>query len=264
MGNELLNAVASNHHRLLLLPSLATLNNLSFYMIVNQIEIYKTLRSLLLNSDHAVAAEAARVCGNLSRRQEVRNYFYDDEFFKCTVHLIDSGVDRDFVSALVGIVINLMSDKRLRPSFKVAQGVQRSIDLLYSCLEIKDWDLACLVCQALWNYCIDCHQLSEVIEPKHIVELEDVLVYLLEAYNDTSSSTIDATTTSNNQTQRNSETGSSDSSSSCETLDDDLDNPEMASIDHIMSGAEFCQVALTLLKRVLDDSPRKVELLLND
>jgi len=37
-----------------------------------------------------------------------------------------------------------------------------------------------------------------------------------------------------------------------------------ASIDHIMSGAEFCQVALTLLKRVLDDSPRKVELLLND
>ena len=46
------------------------------------------------------------------RRQEVRNYFYDDEFFKCTVHLIDSGVDRDFVSALVGIVINLMSDKR--------------------------------------------------------------------------------------------------------------------------------------------------------
>lgn len=65
--NELLNAVASNHHRLLLLPSLATLNNLSFYMIVNQIEIYKTLRSLLLNSDHAVAAEAARVCGNLSR-----------------------------------------------------------------------------------------------------------------------------------------------------------------------------------------------------
>jgi len=108
---------------------------------------------------------------------------------------------------------------------------------------------------------IDCQQLSEVIEPKHIVELEDVLVYLLEAYNDTSS-TIEATT-SNNISQRHSETSSSDSSS-CETLDDDLDNPQTASIDHIMSGAEFCQVALTLLKRVLDDSPRKVELLLND
>ena len=51
-------------------------------------------------------------CSIPCRRQEVRNYFYDDEFFKCTVHLIDSGVDRDFVSALVGIVINLMSDKR--------------------------------------------------------------------------------------------------------------------------------------------------------
>ena len=53
---------------------------------------------------------------------------------------------------------------------------------------------------------IDCQQLSEVIEPKHIVELEDVLVYLLEAYNDTSSSTIDATTTTNNQTQSKSTT----------------------------------------------------------
>ena len=54
-----------------------------------------------------------------------------------------------------------MSDKRLRPAFKAEKGVQRSIDLLYSCLEEKDWDLACLVCQALWNYCIDCHRLSE-------------------------------------------------------------------------------------------------------
>ena len=51
---------------------------------------------------------------------------------------------------------------------------------------------------------IDCQQLSEVIEPKHIVELEDVLVYLLEAYNDTSS-TIEATT-SNNISQSESKT----------------------------------------------------------
>ena len=85
------------------------------------------------------------------------------------------------------------------------------------------------------NYCIDCQQLSEVIETKHIVELEDVLVYLLEAYNETSTS---------NETD-----------SSCDTSEDDSD----------FSGAEFCQVALTLLKRVLDDSgARKVELLLND
>ena len=66
-----------------------------------------------------------------------------------------------FSRFIVGIVINLMSDKRLRPAFKAEKGVQRSIDLLYSCLEEKDWDLACLVCQALWNYCIDCHRLSE-------------------------------------------------------------------------------------------------------
>ena len=147
--NELLVAIALNNH-VLLLPTLATLNNLSFYPIVNQIEIYNQLRGLLLNADVRISGEAARVCGNLSRRQEVRNRFHEDDFFKCTVHLISGTVDRDLVSALVGIVINLMSDKRLRPAFKAEKGVQRSIDLLYSCLEDKDWDLACLVCQALW------------------------------------------------------------------------------------------------------------------
>lgn len=231
--NELLVAVSSNNH-VLLLPTLATLNNLSFYPIVNQVEIYNRLRGLILNVDVRISSEAARVCGNLSRRQEVRNCFQEDDFFKCTVHLIHSDVDRDLVSALVGIVINLMSDKRLRPAFKAEKGVQRSIDLLYSCLEEKDWDLGSLVCQALWNYCIDCQQLSEVIETKHIIELEDVLVYLLEAYNETSTS--------------------NDTDSSCDNSDYDPD----------FSGAEFCQVALTLLKRVLDYSPRKVELLLND
>ena len=97
--NELLEAVSSKN-QLLLLPTLATLNNLSFYPIVNQVEIYTNLRGLLLNSDKAVAAEAARVCGNLSRRQEVRNCFHEDDFFKCTGHLLDNDVDRDFVSAL--------------------------------------------------------------------------------------------------------------------------------------------------------------------
>ena len=32
----------------------------------------------------------------------------------------------------------------------------------------------------------------------------------------------------------------------------------------VINGSKFCRVALTLLKRILDDSPRKVELLLND
>ena len=41
-----------------------------------------------------------------------------------------------------------------------------------------------LFCQAIWNYAIDCRKLSDVIEVDHLNELEDILVYLLEAYNE--------------------------------------------------------------------------------
>ena len=142
--NELLETVTlDNQH--LLQPALATLNNLSYYPIANQVEVYGRLRGLLLSSDQSVAAEAARVIGNLSRRREVRDCLLDDGFLQCTAHLLAvEDTDRDFLSALVGIVINLMSDDRLRPAFKAEEGIPKCIDLLHSCLADKDWNLACL------------------------------------------------------------------------------------------------------------------------
>ena len=44
----------------------------------------------------------------------------------------------------LGIIINLMSDNRLRPAFKTEDGLPKCIDLLHSCLDDKDWNLACL------------------------------------------------------------------------------------------------------------------------
>ena len=35
--------------------------------------------------------------------------------------------------------------------------------MLESCLDEQDWSLACLVCQALWNYCIDSNNITESI-----------------------------------------------------------------------------------------------------
>jgi hypothetical protein len=217
-------ATIADNYQHILLPTLATLNNLSFYPIINQLDIYERLRGLVLNADAEVAAETARVLGNLSRRREVRQCLQEDGFFKCTAHLLANSVDRDLVYALVGIIINMMSDGEHRPNFRDEHGVEKCIDLLDFCLEAKDWELACLVCQAIWNYCIDSKHLSDVIEPSHLIEIEDGIVYLLEAYN----------------------------------VGLLRDNEET----HM--GTEFCHVALTLLKRVLDESPRKVELLLAD
>ena len=54
-----------------LLPTLATLNNLSFYPIILCAEIYDNLKYFVTNCtpsyDQLVAVEAIRVMGNLSR-----------------------------------------------------------------------------------------------------------------------------------------------------------------------------------------------------
>ena len=244
MVNELLEAVSLEHENLLL-PALATLNNLSYYPITSQVEVYSRLRGLLLVPDQNVAAEAARVIGNLSRRREVRDCLLDDGFIQCTAHLltVDEDMDRQFVSAFVGIIINLMSDSRLRPGFESEEGIQKCIDLLHACLASRDWELACLVCQAIWNYGIDGQQLSDTIDVQHLNELEDILVYLLEAYNDSIELQEDESSSEDKES----------ADSSC-----------WSDQETMLTGSRFCQVSLTLLKRILDDDSKKVELLIND
>ena len=65
--------------RAILLPTLATLNNLSFYPLVHQVETYQSLKKFLKMQDSvAVCAETARVFGNLSRRPEIRQCFLEE------------------------------------------------------------------------------------------------------------------------------------------------------------------------------------------
>ena len=47
-----------------------------------------------------------------------------------------------------------MSDNRLRPAFKTEDGLPKCIDLLHSCLDDKDWNLACLGMNNQDNICI--------------------------------------------------------------------------------------------------------------
>ena len=52
-------------------------------------------------------------------------------------------------------------------------GVQRCIGVLESCLDEQDWSLACLVCQALWNYCIDSNSITEsIVDEECLCNLE--------------------------------------------------------------------------------------------
>lgn len=212
----------------LVLPTLATLNNLSFYPIVLQTDTYEALKPYMLAEDTGVATEAARVLGNLSRRSEVRQCLSRDGHFAATLNMLQGCVeDRDLVYACVGIVVNMMSDPEQRPTFAKEGGVKKCTCVLERCLDQQDWMLACLVCQAIWNYCIDTQNITETMDEDCLVGLEDVIVYLLEACNE---------------------------SLSAEEEDE----------EEVFGQTEFCRVALSLLKRILDDSPRKVELLLDD
>ena len=43
-------------------------------------------------------------------------------------------------------------------------GVQKCVTVLERCLDTQDWSMACLVCQALWNYSIDSSDITDSIE----------------------------------------------------------------------------------------------------
>merc|ERR1711997_40962 len=130
-----------------------------------------------------------------------------------------------------------MSDPEQRPQFREQGGVERCIRVLESCLDEQDWSLACLVCQALWNYCIDSNNITEsIVDEECLCNLEDILVYLLESCNET--------------IQQRSPYIHSLSAEVLQSLE--------------CEEKEFCKVGLGLLKRILDDSPRQIELLLGD
>jgi len=92
-------------------------------------------------------------------------------------------------------------------------------------------------------------QLSDTIDVQHLNELEDILVYLLEAYNDSIEQIEESEAGFSSENDKEYSSSSADSWSDQEMM---------------LTGSRFCQVSLTLLKRILDDDSKKVELLIND
>ena len=62
-------------------------------------------------------------------------------------------------------------------------GVERCIRVLETCLDEQDWSLACLVCQALWNYCIDSNNITEsIVDEECLCNLEGKIFLLCHLY----------------------------------------------------------------------------------
>nr|CAD7260173.1 unnamed protein product [Timema shepardi] len=137
---------------------LSTLNNLSYYPTCNdgafgerQLEMAQALCSLLSTEDKACLIEATRVYGNLSRSKDARDFILESGGMGRLLCLLD-GCDRELLCTTAGVLINLMADWDKRLAFKQDGGAGRLINILSKYGE-GDWQLATLVCQALWNYC---------------------------------------------------------------------------------------------------------------
>ena len=78
-----------------LLPTLATLNNLSFYPIILCAEIYEQLKHYVCSPDELVSVEAIRVMGNLSRRREIRAKLSEDDFLREIFEVVKESDNRN-------------------------------------------------------------------------------------------------------------------------------------------------------------------------
>lgn len=86
-------------------------------------------------------------------------------------HFID---DLELLRTTMGVFVNLMADNKNRVIFKENEGVVKLIKIL----QIQgdyDWPISMLICQVLWNYCIDSMDLYEVFSGNEVEQLLCVL-----------------------------------------------------------------------------------------
>ncbi|KAE8602744.1 hypothetical protein XENTR_v10014105 [Xenopus tropicalis] len=168
----------------LVINTAATVNNLSFYqddtsvITKKKLEISKLLFKLLLCNNMDGILEAARVFGNLSRYQDVRSFMMEKDVYKFFVALLDSKHQEVCFSAC-GVLINLTAEHSNRVLLQEEGAVEKMIDCLRD-FASSDWQLAGLLCQALWNF----HENLEYAEPcfaaQEAVSLLELLAYLLD------------------------------------------------------------------------------------
>lgn len=82
--------------------------------------------------------------------------------------------DLELQRTTMGVFVNLMADNKNREIFKENKAVIKLIKILQLQGEY-DWPLSMLICQVLWNYCIDSLNLYEVFSGNEVEQLLCVL-----------------------------------------------------------------------------------------
>ncbi|KAL5009503.1 hypothetical protein ScPMuIL_011808 [Solemya velum] len=146
---------AINASEELVLNTVATINNMSYYSVKNsaifalESRVLESLLKLVLTDDMEAMVETARVFGNLTRQKSVRNFLAQKKVDRMMITLLDSG-NREVVYIACGVLINFMVDEEKRATLKDEGGIKK-VKVLRDFAR-TDWVLASMVCQTLWNY----------------------------------------------------------------------------------------------------------------
>jgi len=178
-----------NENEELILSTLATLNNLTYYPVEiankddQDVNVFKRIESYIDCLNIEAQIESSRVLGNLTRSKVIRDQLAIQPTWNAIVNLLGSE-QRDLVYTSVGVIVNMMSDFDKRKSLKSLGGVSSLIKVLKDCGVHPggycDWLLASLTCQAIWNYSIDSTNLFDCMDKEEISELEAILVEYLD------------------------------------------------------------------------------------
>ncbi|XP_031553121.1 armadillo repeat-containing protein 2-like [Actinia tenebrosa] len=168
----------------LVLNTVATLNNLSFYqdsssvVLQRQVDITESLLGLLLPENMDAMVEASRVFGNLTRSKDVRKVLAEHKVDEIMIALLDAG-ERETVFTACGVLINLMTDDDRRPKLREEGGIKKLIDVLHD-FGKNDWQLSAMVCQTLWNFSGDITTSFDTFGEEETLDLIDVLTEYLD------------------------------------------------------------------------------------
>nr|XP_040227433.2 armadillo repeat-containing protein 2 [Anopheles coluzzii] len=169
----------------LLFATLGALHNLSYYyepsdtdgasyqMHAGSIaermkDICGTLCSILGSDHNPARSEVARVLGNMTRNTATRQTFSEENGMKILKQCLTSKNDELMVTSC-GVLVNMLGDWSSRVPFHEIDGPTLLRRLLHRGVNNRDWIMAGIACQAIWNYLIDT---SDIMKSLGQVEID--------------------------------------------------------------------------------------------
>ncbi|KAI4465321.1 armadillo repeat containing 2 [Holotrichia oblita] len=110
------------------------------------------------------------------------SFYYTADLDPDIFHIKQVDIIEDDINLLrttVGVFVNLMADNKNRIALRNSGGIAKLISVMNNYGQY-DWSLSMLVCQVIWNFCIDSVNLYELISDSELEQLMAVLVDFLD------------------------------------------------------------------------------------